>query len=682
MDELKDEDIVSESAADVLSDDDIIAESEPSFLGKAREVAQEVADSSAIESALDFSRGVAGGLTMNALDEIGGALGAGIEKGIGALGFGPAAVDAQLKAQGFTGDVDKSFLDTYREYQKGIESEMKKSEERSPYLSMAGQIAGGVTSGVAAGQLLGIGGQAQKLKSISDIARDSGKAKAAMELLTRGATTYAKSAPLIAAESALTSEEALLGEGARPMELAKDVAGGLAFGLPAIIGGQAVSDVIAPAAGQKLEKVSQRVNEFVEESPLLRQMGIAYKKYGQEAKVSPRSEKAIFEGVKEIEQGTPFSQINLKRATGISDKILKADKELGKLVGDSLDEASAAGIRVDAGDIRLGVIDDIKTVMQDLPGILEDKNFNSSIGKILNRNLDNASPREIKAAIDDISNTIDRISSYKYATPEMEEAPKILRKMRAALDQRLKDSVPSYKDAAERFSQFRRSYIEQAIAGPKDPGVEDILYGDLKKGQSKLISAYEDLVSKTTADAQSNEATEAAFSKLKEATKQFEQSELARLQAGKAKSPVMPGADQFMKEIRDAADDAAVRRMTRKTQESQGGLNIGVKDVVGVAQTGRGALLTAANLAGRATVTPAAKGIARKTRAIYNAPVETLQGLAAKLEKVPGLKMYGRALMDGLASGDTAKRNAALFTIMQNPNARALVEAEDEEPTE
>ena len=127
----------------------------------------------------------------------------------------------------------------------------------------------------------------------------------------------------------------------------------------------------------------------------------------------------------------------------------------------------------------------------------------------------------------------------------------------------------------------------------------------------------------------------------------------------------MPGADKFMKDIKDMADDAAVRRMTRKTQESQGGIPTGVKDITGIAQTGRGAILSGAYLAGKASKTAPAQKVAKMGRAIYNAPAETLDGLATRLEQNPALKMFGKALRDGLQNGDMAKRNAALFTSMQ-----------------
>ena len=144
----------------------------------------------------------------------------------------------------------------------------------------------------------------------------------------------------------------------------------------------------------------------------------------------------------------------------------------------------------------------------------------------------------------------------------------------------------------------------------------------------------------------------------------------------------MPGAEQFMTGIKSSADDAAVRRATRKTQESQGGVGVGLKDISGLAQTGRGAILTTSYLAGRAASSKPAMKIASMGRNLYNAPADTLNGLAAKLEANPVLSMFGKSLREGLENGDSAKKNAALFTIMQNPNARAFIEAEEPENEE
>jgi hypothetical protein len=691
MDELDDDIVDIQSPLQDDEDDIVDVQAAPTFVDRTLKKAQdfitpsagtqELIDSS-LEGVEDLSIGAAGGLTMNAADELGGLLTAGVETGLGALGIGPSAVDDQLAEQGFTGDVGESFLEKYRGYQQASQDAFKESEERSPVLNTVGQLGGGITSGIALGGALGLGGAGAKAESIASIARNQGKAKAAMELLTRGGKGYLKAAPAIAAESALTSEEQLLGPDARPMELAKDVGGGLMFGAGMMGAGQTLGDVVAPAVKTRLSKIDEKLTQLASESPLARQAKIAYETYGKIGKINPKSEKAILEGVQAIEGGTPFSQINTKRAGDITDKVLKADREIMGLTGQALDAATASGSRINAQDLVEETFNKVNALAQELPEILKDKNFNATMTKILSRNYTNASPREIKNAIEDITNSIDRISSYALPSPELQEAPKLLKELRKALDTRLKDSIPAYRDAAKRAFDFRRTYLEQPIAGRHDPDLDNLMYGDLKKGEKKLVEAYEKLVSQTTADSQSNENIEATYSKLAQATKKFEQDELARLAKGEIKAPAMPGAGQFMSGIKASADDAAVRRATRKTQESQGGAGIGMKDLTGVAQTGRGAVLSTSYLAGRAVSSKPALKIATMGRNLYNAPADTLNGLAAKLESNPVLSMFGKSLREGLENGDSAKKNAALFTIMQNPNARAFIEAEEKDEEE
>ena len=685
MQELRDDDILEINDSEVLSDDDIIEESDPtsilSRLQSAITPSQETIETAQGlgESALDFSKGVARGLTLEGLDEAGGAIGAGIERGLGAIGIGPAAVDAQLREQGFTGSgVDQSLADTYRDYQSGIAQDLKASEERSPGLTIAGQIAGGITAGTAATGALGAGKAAQGAQSIADIARNSGKSKAALELLRRGGQSYKEIAPLLAVEAGLASEEKLIGEGSDAGAFAGDVASGLAFGLPAMVGLQGVTDLAVPAAKSGLQKAGKAIKEAAEESPLARQAKLAFEKYGQELKLDPKKIKIVEKGIADVDAGKSSSVWNTERASMITDNILKADKELGNLVGQSIEVSSKAGVKVNAQDVAQQAFDEITKLSQELPTVLQDRNFNATMQKVLSRDYNRVSPKEVKAAIEDITNSIDRISNMKLPTPELQEASNILRNMRKNLDMRLKESVPAYQEAAERFYQFRRSYMEQPIAGRFDPDLDDLMYGDIKKGQKRLVESFEELVSKSTADSSAASGVEANFARLQESTKRFEQEELKRLQQGKIQTPVMPGADDFMKQIRDFADDAAVRRQTRTTQESQSGGKAGAKNVLGIGDTGRGAILTGAYQAGRITASKPAQKVARMSRNIYNAPTETLTGLAQKLENNNVTASLGRALREGLQSGDAQKRNAALFTIMQNPKARVFVDEEND----
>lgn len=679
-----DDDIVDVQAPSMDEDDDIVeVQAAPSLLDRAITRGQELITPSEFtqdvvgglaESGQDFSVGAAKGLTMGALDELGGLVGAGAETALGALGIGPSAVDAELKAQGFNVP-EESFLQKYRGYQEASDQAVKESEERSPVLSTLGQIGGGITGGIAMGGLLGVGSAGAKAKSIAEIARNGGMSKAALELLKRGGINYAKAAPLIAAESALTSESNLIGPDAQPGKVAADVAGGLAFGLPAVLGLQAASDVVAPAASKASGAIKSKLGEIAEDSPIMRQIGIAYEKYGKNLKVNPKSEKAILEGVPGVEGGTPFSLLDTKRAEGITKQVLDVDEQLGKLVGKSIDDAK--NIKLDVSNFKQQAYDDVLALSQEMPSVLKDENFNKMITKILSRDFNSASPRDIKNIMDDISNTIERIGSYKIPSPELEEAPKLLRKLRTRLDVTLKDAVPEYNLASTRFAQHRSAYLEQPMAGRFDPELDDIYYGSMKKGDKKITEAYEDLVKRTTADSQSADATEARFSKLSEATKKFQAAEEARVAAGDIKAPATSDPKVLLDQIKNFADDAAVRRTTRKTQESQAGGAASLKSIVGMGDTGRGFALSTAYRAGRIAASKPVVGTVNLGRKLYNAPAQSLSTLAAKIESNPGLAPLGKALREGIESGNANKKNAALFTIMQNPNARMLISAED-----
>ncbi len=48
------------------------------------------------------------------------------------------------------------------------------------------------------------------------------------------------------------------------------------------------------------------------------------------------------------------------------------------------------------------------------------------------------------------------------------------------------------------------------------------------------------------------------------------------------------------------------------------------------------------------------------------------------MKTAPGLKILGEALEQGLANGDQAKKNAAIFSILQHPEASLYFQNEDE----
>ena len=58
---------------------------------------------------------------------------------------------------------------------------------------------------------------------------------------------------------------------------------------------------------------------------------------------------------------------------------------------------------------------------------------------------------------------------------------------------------------------------------------------------------------------------------------------------------------------------------------------------------------------------------------------EQLSRVANKLMSNPSYSQTGQALQDAIAKSDTAKKNAILFTIMQNPNLRMSLSDEQDQ---
>jgi hypothetical protein len=657
-------------------DDEIASiEEAPSFLSRLGQKAQEALTSGeefasgivepALETAQDFSIGTAKGLSMGALDELGGMIGAGVETGLGKLGIGPGAVDEELAAQGFQLPED-SFLDKYRMYQQASEQAQQQAAERSPVAETLGQIGGGITSGVAMGGLLGMGKAAQGAKGLSEIAKNEGMSKAALELLKRGGTSYLKAAPAIAAESALSSKEQLLGPDARPEALAADVTGGLAFGLPAVLGLEAVSQAAIPSIGGKVQAVKQKVAEaFADEgNPRLRQMAKAYQEYGKDLGIHPRSHGADIAGEK-------FALRDQKAASNVLNTIDTADSKLGKAVSDSIEQATARGSVVDISPDIQQAADRVMQLSQQLPDLGATRKSAMAMDKILNGG-QQLTPTEVKNLIDDLDAAI---GTFKSATNKDAAAIGTLNELlrhRKAVSDTFKKAVPEYAQAAQRFESFRE-VLEQLVSGDRPADVTQTFFGNLRNQDQKVYDRLISMIEHVQRPAQSSQSARTAFTNFMDALEKFQEQELAR-----GGDKVIPSVDSLRKFILNASDDSVLRGSVRSTTESRSVVPDLKEAIIGKAPT------SGAYLAGKAMKTvekiaekPLITKTAAMTRAVYKAPAQAVSNLASKLETSGQFQGLGKALREAVENGDSAKKNAALFTIMQNPNARAFISAED-----
>lgn len=616
------------------------------------------------QTGLDFFTGGAQGLTMGAADELSGLIGAGVETGLGALGIGPSAVDDQLTAQGFQVP-EESFLQKYRSYQQATENEQKAAMERSPYANIGGQLAGGVAGGAVLGSALGIGKAAQGAKSISDIARDSGKAKAALELLTRGASGYTKAIPAIGLESALTSEKQLLGPDSDIGGVAKDVAGGVAFGLPVALGLSGVTELAVPSISKKAGAVTEKIKDAFEseEHPRLRQMAKAYTEYGQNLGINPRSHGQDIGGQK-------FALRDEKAISSVMGTLDQADAKLGQQVGDSLKQATERGAIIDVSPDIQAAADRVAQLSQTIPELGNSRRSAAAYDKMLAGSAQ-LNPSELKTLIDDIDSSIGVFKSATNITPQDASTLSELMRFRTSISDSLKKSVPEYRQAAERFENFRQ-VLEQIISRDKPAGVTNKFYGRINDADNKVYSSLQDMVRNVQRDDAASQPARTSFVNFMDALQDFEQKEASRIAANPNLQKVTPSTDEVRKFVLDASDDSVLRGSSRATTQGRSLVPDLKEAIIGKAPT------AIAFHAGK--ISKKAAPILAKTadvgKAIYNAPAQTLSNLASKLETSGTFSGVGKALREAIESGNTAKKNAALFTIMQNPNARLFIEPE------
>lgn len=625
------------------------------------------------ESALDTARGVGKGLTMNSVDELGGLVSAGVESLYNQ--FNPT--DVALREQGFQIE-EPNLTDLYTKNQKAIQSELSVSSERSPVLDIGGQIAGGMASGSVLGSALGLTGAAQKAQPLLDIAKNQGKMKAGIELLKRGATSYAKAAPAIALEGALSSTDGTILTEEGRAKLGEDATGAALFGLPAVFGLQAATDIVGPAIGKASASVKKAGQDAIADSPLLRQMKVAYG-YGTEG-INPRSTSTQLS----TEMGiTNLGELDNTRVKSLMKEIQAADKTIGKAVGDSLETATQSGKIVNLSPDAKQSLAQLQSIATQNPELADNTRARQIFDKIA-QNGGQVTPVEARELIDYTDAYINKFKAATNTTPLDQAVLQNLMATRKNFATTLRNAVPEYAKAADRMSSFRKLIPETIIARSRPVEIEGKFFGSLKDQDKQLFDSLKALAQGTTKQGSSAGSTREAFVNTIKGMKEFETGEAGRLASGEiTESALKRPISAIEEQIKKYSDDAVVRNSIDAISplSSGGGL---AKEAIGLgAETGRSMALTAANKAGMlsqkvgtaATQNP----VARLGRNLYNAPNETVQALADQLQTTPGLERYGKQLADSIQNGNNNRKNQVLFTIMQNPSARAIVGTDEEE---
>jgi hypothetical protein len=620
------------------------------------------------ETLLDGSKGVASGMTLGLADEIGGGISAGLDHAVeGISGLIPGTDAHKLKELGIEGP---SLLEKYRMYQENGEKEFDKAAENSPITNTVGSLAGSLASGTIAGKAAGVfGGAAKTAKPVTDIWKNQGKLKAAGEIIKRGSVNFAKASPLMAVESLGNSKHDIIGEelgSDEQINALKNVGNDLAYGLPAIVGMQAVGDLVAPAAKAGANKVKNFVGDMVEDSDFAQQMKIM-NEYGEQG-INPVARK------NKVKLGSGEEGLirrETSRAQGLMDEVLAADESLGKDVGASLHRAEQSGLKLNLDPVVDKSFQSLSKAYDMMEAIGEDARGRKIFNTIATRSSQPVSPSEAKMVLDDVDAFINKFKSAGTRDVVQQTILDNLIVFRKNLSNEMKTAIPEYGKAAGRFEEFRRLVPETIIAGDVPQDVSGVYMGSLKNPEKAMLNKMKAITKGSTSTGSADDSIKEALENHIQGLNKWEAAEAAR----GVKNPLPRSASDYAKVIREYANDAAARRSATTVAEAK---SI-VTAATGFGQASRSMTLGAANLAGRTGATKAVRSAGQFARHVYNLPADKLSKSADKLLLNPKTKHLGTALQKALANPDQSNRNAVLFTIMQNPESSIIFDVDDEE---
>lgn len=590
-----------------------------------------------LENVRDFATGAEQGLTFGGSDElIGGLQAAGKKVG---------------ETVGLSEDSGKSLPELYREYQQVQQDRIKKSQERSPTAFLTGDIAGSVGSGLltaGAGTALrgakiakaGVEGAAKAApvlkESLLSILRSQGGKAAGKELGKRTLIGGAKLAPLGAAEMALRSEGTLE---ENPEQIAKDAVAGGTFGL--LFGGLGTAAAETGSAG--LQKGKEIFGKYVDENNWMRQLKEAGK-MGAEGKT-------LSDTLADKER---IGMQQRSHVAGVADQLTGAETQLGQKIEEVITNAQAQGVVIDIGEDIRNVAGDLQSLFLSDPRVAE----LTSTKKIL---------REIFAPLD--ANQIDPQTAYNVRKRIMQEVQGVQDPVvkKAAIDladqikAQLEANVPGLAEATKQFTNFRRAGSETLMSKGMRPEVKDVWLGDKANPRAEVETAVQDFLSSYAMPGDKSQQAR-TMRDFMDNLKTFDMEN-----PGKLQELGFGDLSSFEKELVQKADEIAVGRQAMGYDPQSS--NFSAKGAIFGSTTGRGKTLKVANVIGQA----AGSETAAKARNLFNAPENVLRGVGEKLEQIPGVSKLGTALIEGLNNKNQSARNAALFVIMQNPDARQAI---------
>lgn len=648
---------------------------------QARELAKDIAVP-VKETAEDFGMGAVQGATLGFGEELGAAeqtlldklMAAGHDIAPSYIPESPTQVSSRLKEQGITGDVGPtSSTEMYKQAQTEEEQRYKEAEDRSPIASFMGNLAGGIPTMSLTGGL----GAARAVKSVPALAGLASKG-----LKGKAALAAIESIPTGAAMGAGLSEGRLIGATPKEEEqLALETAGGA-------IAAPLVSSALT-VGGAGLRKITEPVgdflSEFISQRPSLRQLEIA-REAGKRG-----------EGFTKESDVSRLTTEVLASTDDTVNRIMQADKKLGQDVGKSITDATEAGKVITISDDIMNAAKQADDAIARNSALSEDPMINKvfmDLKSTMQRG-QNLKPDELRVVRDSMNEVLARLEGDTSTIANATR--KIVTNFKNKVVTKLKDEIPAYREAAERFDEFRKMVPETIISRGLKPEVTRYRVGSMKNPVLKLTQSTSNMIGGATRTGSATETAQNTFNMLKNNLTKLEQSEKARRLASSSKEEPFKDIFELMgydtKEnmvdtIRKHADEASTKRYLLGFDPQAGFTqNIGSAVVTGQPKpTGRAATIVGANYLGQAqrAVSKVSKKPLDLAKKLYTEVDENYyRRMAEKLKLDPSTGSIGQALEKAMLQNDSNMKNAAVFTALQNPKARQiLMESEEEGPNE
>ena len=533
-----------------------------------------------------------------------------------------------------------NYQDLYAKYRDIEREKVKEAEERSPIASMAGDITGSILPAIVTG-----GG------SLAPAAARIGLKQAAK----MGAGQLAKT---VGAKTAvLAAEGALQGVGRSEAETIPEIAEeAYESGKSGVLWGTGLG--LAGEFAGLPAKVSSKMDDTIEDSPFLRQTKMAYEK--------GKAGESITGGRADVEK---MAEKATGQTSDIVKRIMDTDEQLGKAIRSKITDATNAGAKISADSAISEAADSLSRVFQNDPDLLGQ----AETQKVLKQLLDLQSSQLSPEAAFELRRRVVELSD-KVQDPRMKN---IVNRFQGSIKTALESQVEGLADASAKFKQFRQAVPETLMSKGLPSEFSSKWYGDVDNKGEKLFSSVDDLLKELNAPGARQLEGRTTLAQMK---KQL--NEIVKKDPEIAKQMGFENIDDFYKKIEDVSDETNLRNMILG-YEPQAGFKREARALFtgDLGTTLRSSAYGASQLAGK-TVKAAKESAPGKltsylsdmSRNVYKASNDQLGQVSQKLQANPKTKALGDVLGKALENKASVGKDAALFTIMQNPDARRVLE--------